>query len=123
MHLRVARGKNQYTESRGEPSLGETMDANGARNSAGSLAHDDVTEECISERRLWMAVIVMAVEDWCKGTLRARREAQSFLFDDNADFHAVCASAGLNPAALQSRLLKIGQRVQMHGPYLHPVAA
>jgi hypothetical protein len=49
---------------------------------------------------LWTAVIVMAVEDWRNGSLRARREAQSFLFEDNADFQAVCASAGLDPATL-----------------------
>jgi hypothetical protein len=41
---------------------------------------NNVTEELISERRLWTAVLVNAVEDWRGGTLRARREAQEFLF-------------------------------------------
>jgi hypothetical protein len=45
------------------------------------------------------------------------------LFEDNADFQAVCASAGLDPATLRARLLKIGQRVHMHGPYFQPMAA
>jgi hypothetical protein len=87
------------------------------------ILEQDVTEDCISERRLWTAVVAMAVEDWRNGSLRARREAQSFLLDDNADFQAVCADAGLDPATLRARLLKIGQRVHMHGPYLHPIAA
>lgn len=86
------------------------------------VEQEGVTEECISERRLWTAVIVMAVEDWRNGSLRSRREAQSFLFD-NTDFQSVCASAGLDPATLRARLLKIGQRVHMHGPYLQRIAA
>ena len=98
---------------------------NSKRTNGGTriVGHEGVTEECISERRLWTAVVVMAVEDWRNGSLRARREAQSFLFEDNADFQAVCASAGLDPASLRARLLKIGQRVHMQGPYLQPMAA
>ena len=49
--------------------------------------------------------------------------AQSFLFEDNPNFQAVCASAGLDPATLRARLLKIGQRVHMHGPYFQKMAA
>jgi hypothetical protein len=89
----------------------------------GTREQEGVTEESISERRLWTAVIVHAVEDWQKGTLRARREAQEFLFEDTYDFQSVCASAGLDPTTLRARLLKIGKRVAMRGPYLHPVAA
>jgi|SRR5271154_1208712 len=99
------------------------MNGNAIKGGAKILEHEGVTEDSVSERRLWTAVIVMAVEDWRKGSLRARREAQSFLFEDNADFHDVCASAGLDAATLRARLLKIGQRVHMHGPYLHPIAA
>jgi hypothetical protein len=99
------------------------MGAKAMRGAARILKHEDVTEDCISERRLWTAVVAMAVEDWRNGSLRARREAQSFLLDDNADFQTVCADAGLDPDTLRARLLKIGQRVHMHGPYLHPIAA
>jgi len=53
----------------------------------------------------------------------ARREAQLFLFEDNEDFQAVCGSAGLDPATLRARLLKIGKRVHMQGPYLQSMAA
>src|ERR1700720_3042581 len=98
------------------------MDAKALRGGA-RILHENVTEDCISERRLWTAVVAMAVEDWRNGSLRARREAQSFLLDDNGDFQAVCADAGLDPAPLRAPLLKIGQRVHMPGPYLHPIAA
>ena len=81
------------------------------------MEHEGVTEDCIAERRLWTAVVV-AVEDWRNGSLRAGREAQSFLFEDNADFQAVCASAGLDPATLRARLLKIGQRVHTQGQFI-----
>src|ERR1700678_4314937 len=55
-----------------------------------------VTEELISARRLRTAVVVHAVEDWRGGTLRARREAQDFLFHDDRDFETVCSAAGLD---------------------------
>jgi hypothetical protein len=99
------------------------MNSKGTNGGTRIVENEGLTEDCISERRLWTAVVVMAVEDWRNGSLRARREAQSFLFEDNADFQAVCASAGLDPATLRARLLKIGQRVHMHGPYLQPMAA
>jgi hypothetical protein len=99
------------------------MDGNAARIQVCRQQTEDATEECISERRLWTAVIVTAVEDWRSGSLRARREAQSFLFEDKADFKTVCAGAGLDPVTLRARLLKIGQRVHMHGPWERPLAA
>jgi len=33
-----------------------------------------------------MGVITLAVEDWRNGTIRARREAQRFRFEDHNDF-------------------------------------
>jgi hypothetical protein len=82
-----------------------------------------VTEELIAEHRLWTAVIAKAVEDWRFGTLRARREAQQFLFEDERDFSTVCANAGLDPATLRSRLLKIGQKLGPAARFVYPVAA
>jgi hypothetical protein len=82
-----------------------------------------VTEDLIGANRLWTAVIVKAVEDWRMGSLRARREAQKFLFEDDRDFYQVCASAGLDAALFRSKLLKLGRRIEMHGPYLNPIAA
>jgi len=82
-----------------------------------------VTEECIAERRLWVAVLMIAVEDWRSGTLRARREAQRFIFEDNKNFYDVCACAGMDPSSLRSKLLKIGRRIAMEGPLMAPMAA
>jgi hypothetical protein len=82
-----------------------------------------ITEDSIGENRLWTAVIVRAVEDWRMGTLRARREAQKFLFDDDRDFFQVCASAGLDPGVFRAKLLKVGRRIAMQGAYSNPIAA
>jgi len=80
-------------------------------------SRDSVTEESIGERRLWTAVVVMAVEDWRNGTLRSQREAQRFLFENDKDFNAVCASAGLDPSSLRAKLLKLGHRVEMENSW------
>lgn len=82
-----------------------------------------VTEEYIGDHRLWLAVIVRAVEDWRSGTLRVRREAQKFLFEDDKDFNRVCAGAGLEPSSLRASLLKIGHRIAMKGSWANPIAA
>jgi hypothetical protein len=76
---------------------------------------NQVTEDLIGESRLWTAVIVNAVDDWRYGTLRARREAQTFLFEDHADFENVCSRAGLDAESFRGKLLKIGRRIEMEG--------
>ncbi len=88
-----------------------------------TVSSDSVTEEFIGERRLWTAVIVNAIEEWKDGTLRARRTAQTFLFESDNDFNCVCDGAGLDPGSLRSKLLKVGHRVEMRGPLTHPIAA
>lgn len=75
------------------------------------------------ERRLWLAVVVQAVEEWRSGTLRNKRLAQEFLFDDSNDFQSVCANAGLDPQNLRSKLLKIGRKVNATGTLAHSLAA
>jgi hypothetical protein len=91
---------------------------NAATRVAGS-----VTEDCIGERRLWIAVLTMAVEDWRGGTLRARREAQKFLFENHEDYARVCASAGVDPSGFRSSLLRIGKKIAMQGTWDHKMAA
>jgi hypothetical protein len=86
-------------------------------------AQNTVTEETIAERRLWTAVLVHAVEEWRRGTLRARRQAQQFLFEDDQDFGVVCASAGLDPGSLRAQLLRIGTRLEPHVRFAHPLVA
>jgi len=82
---------------------------------AGTRETNEISEGFIPERRLWAAVLVMAVEDWRNGSLRAKRAAQEFLFEDDRDFEEVCAGAGLDPATFRSKLLKVRRRVAMHG--------
>jgi hypothetical protein len=84
---------------------------------------NEVTEDFISERRLWTAVLALALEDWRNGTLRARREAQQFLFDDDADFQTVCAGAGIDSDSFRSRLLHLGRKVAAEGSWARPLAA
>jgi hypothetical protein len=84
---------------------------------------ETVTEELISERRLWTAVLVHAVEDWRKGTLRARREAQDFLFQNDKDFEMVCSGAGLEGSDFRARLLRVGCKVPMEGRVQFGMAA
>jgi|HubBroStandDraft_2_1064218.scaffolds.fasta_scaffold111125_2 hypothetical protein len=79
--------------------------------------HNAVTEEMISARRLWTAVLINAVEDWRNGSLRARREAQEFLFDNDEDFEMDCTVAGLDCNDFRTRLLKIGRRVEARAPF------
>jgi hypothetical protein len=81
------------------------------------------TEELIGERRLWTAVLLQALDDWRLGTLRKRREAQRFLFDDHANLGIVCAGAGLDPGSFCSKLLKIGSKVDMESYRPPPLPA
>lgn len=81
------------------------------------------TTDSVGERTLWLAVVMQAIEEWRNGTLRNRRLAQEFLFDDSKDFQAVCANAGLDADNLRSRLLKMGRKVNAAGPLLRPLAA
>ncbi len=77
-----------------------------------------VTKELIAERRLWTAVVARAVEEWRAGSLRARREAQQFLFGNKEDFELVCAGARLDPNDMRLRLLKIGRMVDFDGSFV-----
>jgi len=100
---------------------GHTMGNMTAQGQANS--YNAVTEEVISERRLWTAVLVNAVSDWRTGTLRAQREAQDFLFNDDQDFATVCSAAGLDWTDFRTRLTRVGRQVQMEGALNLPIAA
>jgi hypothetical protein len=62
------------------------------------------------EQRLWRAVIASTVQEWMRGPLRMKREAEKFLFLDVKDYRTVCFSAGLDPSNLRERLEKIRSR-------------
>jgi hypothetical protein len=59
------------------------------------------------ETRLWQAVIVTAIQEWISGTLRRRRLAEEYLFQDQKDFPAVCQSAGLDADRLRAKLNRL----------------
>ncbi|MGA8038345.1 MAG: hypothetical protein WA823_06600 [Candidatus Acidiferrales bacterium] len=50
--------------------------------------------------------------------MRARREAQQFLFGNKEDFELVCAGARLDPNDMRLRLLKIGRMVDFDGSFV-----
>ncbi len=59
------------------------------------------------ERKLWMAVLVQAVEDWQSNNMQRHREAETFFFQCGEDFACVCSSAGLDAQALKQRLANL----------------
>lgn len=83
----------------------------------------NATEECAGELHLWTAVVTRALEDWRNGTLRERRAAQRFLFEEHDNFSRVCANAGLDPSSLRAHLSKIGRKIKMEGPWSGSMAA
>ena len=74
-----------------------------------TMRHCREVEET-AELKLWRAVIANTVEEWINGPLRQKREAEQFLFHDENDYRTVCFSAGINPADLRCRLLRIRSR-------------
>lgn len=71
------------------------------------------TEAPVCEQSLWVAVLAQALEDWHGNRLRAKREAEEFLFEDQKDFEIVCAGAGIDPRSFRSQLsrLRTAQRL------------
>jgi hypothetical protein len=64
------------------------------------------------ERKLWLAVLVQAVEDWRSNNMQRHREAEAFFFQCGEDFACVCSSAGLDPQSLKERLEKLKPAAQ-----------
>lgn len=62
------------------------------------------------EMRLWQAVLVTTIQEWISGTLRSKRQAEQYLFQDQNDFAVVCQRAGLDPELLRSKLTRLRQR-------------
>jgi len=73
----------------------------------------------ISERRLWTAVLLQALEDWKSSNMRRRSEAEKFFFQSGSDFATVCRVAGLNPSSVLSKLEKMRTAVQKQ-PWFAP---
>jgi hypothetical protein len=78
------------------------------------ISHDDgaVYDATSNERRLWLAVLAQAVEDWRSTNEKRHREAETFLFGGRKDFAVVCASAGLDSRHLLEKLARFKPDVQ-----------
>jgi hypothetical protein len=75
------------------------------QEAAKNATRDDVKE--FSERRLWSAVMLQALEDWSSMNSRHRDEAEQFFFKNTEDFARVCRGAGLSPSGTLARLEKM----------------
>jgi len=95
--------RDQLTEGRGKT---------GGMMEKGTVGKDSIfgsseIELPIGEKRLWLAVLLQAVEDWQSDRIRSRREAEQFLLHDDKDFSTVCVAAGLEPGNLRARVLRL----------------
>jgi hypothetical protein len=59
---------------------------------------------------LWRGVIARTIQDWLSKPLRAKREAERYLFENSADLSSVCESAGINVGQLRMCLNKVRGR-------------
>jgi len=78
------------------------------------------TTETDQWRRVWRGVIARTVQDWLSSPLRAKREAERYLFENSADLSSVCASAGIDVGRLRTRLNMVRGRTLLD---LLPIAA
>ena len=76
----------------------------------------------VSDRRLWTAVLLQALEDWKSCNLRRRSEAEKFFFHSGSDFETVCRGAGLNPSSVISKLQKMKTTVQQQQPWFASIS-
>jgi hypothetical protein len=66
--------------------------------------------ELTTARALWRGVIARAIQDWLSKSLRPKREAERYLFENSADLLLVCASAEINVPRLRTCLNKVRGR-------------
>ena len=67
----------------------------------------DMANDQISERRLWSAVFLQALEDWQGDSIRRRKEADKFFFGSEKDFATVCRGAGYEPSCVLAKLQRM----------------
>ena len=64
----------------------------------GILCKGIEVEEPVTEQRVWLAVLLQAVEDWRSENVKLHREADQFLFREKNDFDVVCTGRKSNRA-------------------------
>lgn len=70
-----------------------------------------------SERRLWAAVLLQAVEDWNSSNMRLRKEAEKFFFEMPEDFARVCRGAGMSPSGVLARIKFMKEKMPQRPAY------
>jgi hypothetical protein len=66
--------------------------------------------ELMTATALWRGVVARAIQDWLSKSLRPKREAERYLFENSTDLSLVCASAGINVLRLRTCLNKVRGR-------------
>ncbi len=89
----------------------------------GSKNQEHISVDVTAEHRMWTAVLMQAVQEWRSNNLRASREAEKFLFDDEKDFATVCVGAGLNSSAFRAQLTRIRRKTASERFAWRPLAA
>ena len=92
----------------GMPTRRGELDMNIAGNV--SFCRADEIEGPIGEKRMWLAVLLQAVEDLRSNRISAQREAENFLFRNQEDFETVCAGAGIESSSFRARLSRFRVR-------------
>ena len=67
-------------------------------------------EQLTTEKRMWRVVIARTIQDWLSKPLRAKREAERYLFENSADLSWVCESAGIRVEQLRLCLNRVRGR-------------
>lgn len=80
-------------------------------------------EEPVNEQKIWLAVLLQAVEDWRSDNVKLHREAEEFLFREKKDFDVVCTGAGIEPSSFRGRLMRAAQRSNETHAQLSQMAA
>jgi hypothetical protein len=78
---------------------------------AANEAKDQGSNE-FSDRRLWTAVLLQALEDWKSPNRRRQMEADEFFFQSGPDFARVCMAAGLKPESVLVKLQRMKDTVR-----------
>jgi hypothetical protein len=60
--------------------------------------------ELTQETALWRGVVARTIQDWLSESLRPKREAERYLFENSADLSLVCQAAGIDIGQLRARL-------------------
>jgi hypothetical protein len=88
-----------------------------------AMTYREEYNDQISDRGLWTAVLLQALEDWRSSNARLRDEAEKFFFHSESDFATVCRCAGLEPQSVRGKLRKMKQVAPVRPVFSLPLVA